>query len=173
VSTRVEVRPARASDAELFLTTMRASTELHHPWTVAPRTRAEFDALLSRATTGTYVPLLAFERATGLLAGYFALSEIVRRSFQNAYLGYYATAAGAGRGLMTEALRDVLGHAFGDLGLHRVEANVQPDNTRSLALVARAGFRREGFSPRYLNIGGVWCDHERWAMTVEDWRGLP
>lgn len=173
MTARVEVRPARAADAEQFLTAMRASTALHHPWAVAPRTRAEYDALLSRATGDDYVALLAFERATGTLAGYFALSEIVRRSFQNAYVGYYATAAGAGRGLMTEALRLVLARAFEDLGLHRVEANVQPGNTRSLALVARVGFRREGFSPRYLNIGGVWCDHERWAMTVEDWRGLP
>ena len=167
---RVVVRPARVSDAEAFLDAMRASTHLHRPWTVAPGTRAEYQGLVERAATGTYVPLLAFERASGGLVGYFALSEIVRRSFQNAFVGYYATAALAGRGLMSEAMLLVLAHAFGELGLHRVEANVQPGNTRSLALVARCGFRREGFSPRYLNIGGVWCDHERWAMTVEDWR---
>jgi ribosomal-protein-alanine N-acetyltransferase len=110
---------------------------------------------------------------SGDLVGYFALSEIVRRSFLNAVVGYYAAAALAGRGLMSEAMLDVLAHAFDELGLHRVEANVQPANARSLALVARCGMRREGFSPRLLNIGGVWCDHERWAITVEDWRETP
>ena len=59
-------------------------------------------------------------------------------------------------------------YAFGDLGLHRVEANIQPGNAASIALVKGAGFRLEGVSPRYLKIGGVWCDHERWAMTVEE-----
>ena len=167
---RVAVRPARIADADAFLAAMAASTDLHRPWTVAPRTRAEYDGLVERAATGTYVPLLAFERASGDVVGYFALSEIVRRSFQNAFVGYYAAAALAGRGLMSEAMLDVLAHAFGELGLHRVEANVQPGNVRSLALVARCGFRREGFSPRSRNSGGVWCDHERWAMTVEDWR---
>ena len=170
MSSRVVVRAARADDADAFLAAMRASVELHRPWTAAPRTRAEFDALLSRATAGDYLPLLAIERATGAIAGYFALSEIVRRSFQNAYVGYYAAAALTGRGLMTEGLLGVLELAFDQQRLHRVEANVQPGNERSLALVRRCGFRHEGFSPRYLNIDGQWRDHERWAMTVEDWR---
>ena len=71
---------------------------------------------------------------------------------------------------MTEALALTLRIAFGRLRLHRVEANIQPGNRASIALVRRAGFRREGLSPRYLKIGGRWRDHERWALTVEDWR---
>jgi ribosomal-protein-alanine N-acetyltransferase len=67
----------------------------------------------------------------------------------------------------------VLPYAFESEGLHRVEANIQPGNVHSRALVRRAGFRNEGFSPRYLKVGGVWCDHERWALTVEDWRSPP
>jgi len=73
---------------------------------------------------------------------------------------------------MTEGLQLVLRHAFRRLKLHRLEANIQPANTASIRLVRSLGFRKEGFSPRYLKIGGRWRDHERWALLVEDWRAL-
>ena len=71
---------------------------------------------------------------------------------------------------MTEALQLTLRHAFVKLKLHRLEANIQPENTPSIALVKRAGFVKEGYSRRYLKISGRWRDHERWAILVEDWR---
>ena len=71
---------------------------------------------------------------------------------------------------MEAGLRAMLREAFGRLGLHRLEANIQPDNARSIALVGRLGFRLEGLSPGYLKIRGDWRDHERWALTREEYR---
>ena len=65
---------------------------------------------------------------------------------------------------MTEALGSAISYAFGELGLHRLEANIQPANHASIALVRRLGFQNEGYSPRYLRINGEWQDHERWAL---------
>ena len=106
------------------------------------------------------------------LAGVYNVSQIARGFFESAYLGYYAFAPTAGKGLMAEGLELVMRHCFRQLKLHRLEANIQPDNERSKRLVERAGFRYEGYSPRYLKIGGRWRDHERWAITREDWRPL-
>jgi ribosomal-protein-alanine N-acetyltransferase len=71
---------------------------------------------------------------------------------------------------MTEALELTLGYAFGPLKLHRLEANIQPANARSIALARRCGFVKEGCSDRYLKVGGRWRDHERWAIRAEQWR---
>lgn len=107
----------------------------------------------------------------GELAGVINASEIVRGAFQSAYLGYYAFAPHNGQGHMSRGLRAVLADLFRVQRLHRVEANIQPVNLASREVVRRLGFRLEGLSPRYLKIAGRWRDHERWALTVEDWRG--
>jgi ribosomal-protein-alanine N-acetyltransferase len=102
----------------------------------------------------------------------FTVSQIVRGAFQSAYLGYYAHEAHAGQGLMREAIEQVLDPCFSALGLHRIEANIQPANAPSIALARGAGFRLEGFSPRYLLIGGQWRDHERYAITADEWAAM-
>jgi ribosomal-protein-alanine N-acetyltransferase len=104
------------------------------------------------------------------MLGVFNLSQIFRGNFRSAYLGYYGHAAFVGQGYMREGLELVVRYAFAKLGLHRIEANIQPGNLRSRALVERCGFVKEGFSPRYLKVAGRWRDHERWAITLEGWR---
>ena len=104
------------------------------------------------------------------IIGFFNLSHITRGRLQSAYLGYAVGKPYAGHGYMRAGLELVLRHAFVELRLHRVEANIQPGNQASIALARGAGFRREGFSPRYLKIGGRWRDHERWAIRSEQWR---
>ena len=85
-------------------------------------------------------------------------------------MGYAVGAPYARQGYMTEGLRLVLKHAFSKLKLHRVEANIQPENKGSIALVKRVGFQLEGYSPHYLKIAGHWRDHERWAMVKEHFK---
>jgi ribosomal-protein-alanine N-acetyltransferase len=114
--------------------------------------------------------MLLCQSGDGAIVGRFHLNEIVRGAFRSAYMSYWVGAPFAGQGLMREGMELVLEHAFNAVDLHRVEANIQPTNAASIALAKGAGFRLEGYSERYLEIAGEWADHERWAMTVEDWR---
>lgn len=152
-----------------FLAAVVRSRRLHGAWVTAPRSAAEYRLYLKERQGPRYVKYFVCDEA-GQLCGVINLSEIVRGVFQSAYLGYYALAPHAGQGFMSAGLKLVLERAFGELALHRLEANIQPRNRRSIALVQRAGFRCEGLSRRYLQIAGQWRDHERWAITVEDYQ---
>lgn len=165
----VRLTPVTCSDAVELISGHRDSRAYHHPWAAPFIDQAGFDAWFGRILTGPHVGLVAREAATGRIAGLVNLSQIVFTPFaRHAYLAYHGMVAMAGRGLMTEAVRLAVGHAFGPIGLHRLEANIQPGNTRSIALAKRLGFRLEGFSPRYLHIDGEWRDHERWALLADD-----
>jgi ribosomal-protein-alanine N-acetyltransferase len=170
---RVGLRHPVPSDREAFLERSRASRSLHRPWVHAPQDDEGFAALLRSNRDGTNERLLVCRREDGAIVGTYNLSQIFYGHLCSAYLGYYAFTPYAGRGYMHDGLRLVLRYAFGPLGLHRIEANIQPGNTASIALVRGAGFRREGFSPRYLKVGGRWRDHERWALLAEEVAGLP
>jgi ribosomal-protein-alanine N-acetyltransferase len=169
IGEQVFLRPPTAADEGEFLALMRASRRLHQPWVTPPLAPGPFAAYLQRLAQDNAAGFLVCRRDDGAIAGVINLNEIVRNAFQNAYLGYYVGAPFAGHGYMTEALRLTLHHAFATFRLHRLEANIQPGNQASIALVQRCGFRREGFSPRYLKIAGEWRDHERWAVVLEDW----
>ena len=161
--------PTYADEAE-FVELMRESKAFHRPWATAPTDAERFAAYLADAQRADFEAMLVCRHEDGAIVGFFNLSQIVRRRLQSAYLGYAAGAPFAGKGFMRAGLVLVLEHAFIDVRLHRLEANIQPDNEASLALVRGAGFRREGFSPRYLKIGGRWRDHERWAILADEWR---
>lgn len=167
---RVELRAPSPADQEEFIAAMRASRKLHGRWLTAPTTPIAYDALLERARDPSFEPMLARLVDGGAIVGFFNISQIIRGPLQSAFLGYGGVAAYAGRGYMTEALGLVLRRAFTELDLHRLEANIQPGNRASIALVERCGFVREGFSERYLKIAGRWRDHERWAISAEQWR---
>ena len=167
---RVLIRKLTLRDERRFLAAARRSRELHGHYADPPLTPAGFRSQIDREQRPNRACHAIVDRATRELVGVINLNEIVRGHFQSAYVGYYAFEPLAGRGLMSEGLGLVLRRAFGPLELHRVEANIQPENARSIALVKRHGFRCEGYSPKYLKICGRWRDHERWALVRESWR---
>jgi [ribosomal protein S5]-alanine N-acetyltransferase len=167
---RVYIRAPVRDDAAEFTELMRVSRDFHSPWATAPTDQERFAAYLADHRRPDFVALLLCRAEDDAIVGFFNLSQIVRRRLQSAYLGYAVGQPYAGQGYMRGGLELVLRHSFTTLELHRIEANIQPGNATSLALARGAGFRREGFSPRYLKIGGQWRDHERWAVLVEDWR---
>lgn len=169
MSPRVTIRPVHASDSAELIAANLASIDLHEPWVLPCRDHASFLGYLARCDGDRSIGFIARERESGKIVGVVNLSEIVRGFFQSAYMGYYGMAGMNGRGLMGEAVSLVVSYAFGELGLHRLEANIQPGNGPSRALVKRLGFRQEGYSPRYLKINGEWRDHERWAVLADEW----
>jgi len=170
-ATRVMLRRPELSDGDEVIEMNRRSKKLHRPWLYAPMDEQSWARYIERLESERHHGSLVCLRETGAIAGVINMSEIVQGIFRSAYLGYYGGAEYAGQGYMTEGLSLLVSHAFNRLKLHRLEANIQPGNHRSLALVRRLGFRKEGYSPSYLKIGGRWRDHERWAITQEDWRG--
>ena len=169
IATRVFIRAPSEDDCRELLILHQSSRAFHVPW-VNPSLDVEgCRAYIARCQHQNFAGLLICHVQTKQIVGVANLSQIFYRAFKSCYLGYYAGAAFAGQGLMTEGLQLVLIHAFTALDLHRVEANIQPENAASIRLVQRLGFAKEGYSPRYLFINGAWRDHERWAITVEDW----
>jgi ribosomal-protein-alanine N-acetyltransferase len=169
-SQRLVLRPPTLADEGEWLHRMRASRDYHRPWIKVSTTPEAYRAYVARGEPPHREFRIACRREDGAVTGFFNLSEIVRGNFQSAFLGYGGVAEFSGRGYMTEGLELVLREAFTELKLHRIEANIQPGNTASIALVARCGFVKEGFSERYLKIGGRWADHERWAIRSEQWK---
>lgn len=174
-SARILLRVPTPDDAVTFLALVQASAALHGPWVVAPDTPAAYRAYIGRAerehdTFPGHVCRLICRASDGAIVGAANLNNVIWGGLRCASLGYYAFVPHAGAGYMRAGVTQLLTHGFRRTGLHRVEAAVQPGNTRSRALLVALGFRHEGDSPRFLKIGGRWRDHERWAITAEEWR---
>jgi ribosomal-protein-alanine N-acetyltransferase len=171
---RVSIRPPQPADAEGFRAAVLRSLEHLTVWNpVDPDGLAD---ILRRQGPDLRTFLIVNDEDGGI-AGKCTVSNIVMGRFRSASLGYDSYQPYHGSGRMTEGLRLVVDRCFAaapeGLGLHRLEINVQPENERSIAMAKRLGFRHEGYSPRMLFINEAWRDHERFALTAEEWPALP
>ena len=166
---RVIIRPPQPGDCDEFILAVRRSRKLHGLWIQPKATnKNDFAKYLARFSSDRHCGFLVIHQVTKEIVGVININEIIRGTFQNGSLGYYAFEPHAGKGLMREGLSLAVKHAFGKLKLHRLEANIQPDNHASIALVKECGFAYEGMGRRLLKIRGRWRDHERWALLAEN-----
>lgn len=163
---RITLRAPTSADEAEFLAAVRRSRSLHRPWVAPPATPQAFARYLESMTQPSNMAFLVCRRDTQAIAGVVNITQMVHGALRSGYLGYYAFAGHERQGFMREGLGAVVAQAFARLRLHRLEANIQPGNAASLALARACGFQREGYSPRYLKIGGRWRDHERWAILA-------
>ena len=168
VQTAVRLRPLHANDETAFMQGLRDSRELLKPWVQVPLSRKAFQKYVLEMNTADDRAWAVLRSDTRELAGVVELRDIFYGDFKNAYLIYYAFQAHQRQGLMKQAVQQVIAIAFNRLKLHRLEANIQPDNLASIALVRACGFNKEGLSPRFLKKNGQWRDHERWAMLADE-----
>jgi ribosomal-protein-alanine N-acetyltransferase len=166
---RVFLRHPRKGDMDEFTRLVVASRRFLYPWATPASTPEAYARHLQYCRRKSVCACLVCRTDDFRMMGVCNLSQIFLGNLKSAYLGYWIGATFAGQGYMTEALDLLLSYAFETLRLHRVEANIQPENAHSKALVVRIGFRMEGFSPRYLKVAGRWKDHERWAIRREEW----
>jgi ribosomal-protein-alanine N-acetyltransferase len=159
-------RPSKRDQSE-FIALNHASRNFYRGLADPPTEAASYEQFLRRCRQKDTECFFICRVEDGAIAGFIGLTQIAHGSFRSAYLGYYIGEPFARRHYMTEALQLLLRFAFHDLRLHRLEANIQPNNVPSIAVVRRAGFVKEGFSERYLKIGGKWRDHERWAILSD------
>ena len=173
----VELHPPRRRDAEEWSRVRIANEAWLAPWepTAAgpwaarhtPGTyRAMRRAVLRRAAMGMSLPFVV--RVEGRLAGQVTIDNVVRGALRSGNLGYWIDRSVAGRGMASLAVALVCDHAFGPARLHRLQADIRPENAPSRGLVHRLGFRHEGLLRRYLDIDGDWRDHDTFALLAED-----
>jgi len=170
VKARVHLEHPSARREREFVAAVLRSRALHRGFVAAPATPTEYRDYLRRSRRDTQESFFVIEPEAQALAGVVNVNDIMRYAEQSARLGYYAFTPYAGTGLMYAGIKLVIGVVFRELGLHRLEANIQRSNVRSIALVESLGFKREGTARGFLKIGNRWRDHERWALLKDDWR---
>ena len=179
VTKHLLLRPPRTGDVTEIRRVLRANHEHLKPWNPAPPPGEDPTSITEVANTVLrqrrdwkrgrgYVFMLADRAQPATFIGKIALSGVMRGAMYGAYLGYWMSASVQDRGLATEGLRAALDFAFGAAGLHRIQAAIMPRNPRSLRVIEKLGFRREGYAERYLQIAGTWEDHILFARTREE-----
>ncbi len=171
-SARTYLRKPAEADADEFVERVVASRDHLEPFVYASTDVAAFRQWLVRGARPEIEQFLVCARDGDAIVGFVNLNNIVRGSFQSAAAGWASFLPHAHRGHLTEGLDLALEVAFTQLRLHRIEANIQPSNHRSRELARRCGFTLEGYSPEFLEVGGAWRDHERWAIREDVWRRL-
>ncbi|TYP73770.1 GNAT family N-acetyltransferase [Paenibacillus methanolicus] len=165
---RLILREIEECDAEAVLDYVRRNRDFLESWEA--RRQEDYYTLdaqvellrqdAARSARGEQVKAwLSPADETAKVVGSVTISNIVRGAFLSCHLGYRLDEAYANRGLMTEALQAMIRHAFDELGLHRIEANIMPRNAASLGVVRKLGFYEEGLALKYLFINGCWEDH--------------
>lgn len=152
---------------DAFVAAARRSRRLHGPWVQAPDTSEAFDGYLRRARRADQACFLICRNQDDAIAGVANVSAIVRGAFRSAFLGYYAFSPHARKGYLREGLELTVRHAFDELDLHRLEANVRPENVASVQLIRSLGFEPRSRSPRYLFLDGDWRDHVGYVRLRE------
>ena len=174
---RLVLRLYRESDYEMWRDTYASLPKSKNRWDGGPQPlenltmsafRKILDAQAQETREDRYYRLNAFEKQKGRLIGQFSLMDISREIFQNAYLGYGVFSPFWRQGYGKEDSAAILEVAFKTLRLHRVEAGVEPNNKRSIALAKSLNMRREGTSKRRLLLGGRWADITIYAITAEE-----
>ena len=165
----VRIRHLKALDEKIFMANIRRSRELHRSWVQVPTSAKAFQRYVQEMNTADDQAYVAIRADTQEMVGVVELQDIFRGDFQNAYLIYYGFAGQLKQGLMRQAVQKVIAKAFGSLKLHRLEANIQPANLSSIALIKACGFEKEGLSRQFLRKNGEWRDHERWALLNDQY----
>jgi [ribosomal protein S5]-alanine N-acetyltransferase len=176
---RLVLRPPRTGDIGELRRLLRHNQGHLHPWNPAPRPGEDPSSITEVSNTvlrqrrewksgRSFAFMLALRSAPSRLVGKIALNGVMRGAMHGAYLGYWMDVDHLSKGLCTEGIRAVLDFAFGAAQLHRVQAAIMPHNPRSLRVIEKLGFRREGYAERYLQIAGKWEDHILFARTREE-----
>ncbi|WP_370261223.1 GNAT family N-acetyltransferase [Limnobacter sp.] len=161
---RVIIRALQLDDQAEFLKAVRASRNLHQPWITVPQDAPAFKRYLERFQPPHAYCFVICLQKTGAIVGSVNLTQIAYGAYCSAVLGYFAFAGYEGQGLISQGLRKAIAFAFKTLRLHRLEANIQPHNKASIALVKACGFHKEGLARGFIKLRGRWRDHERWAL---------
>jgi [ribosomal protein S5]-alanine N-acetyltransferase len=164
---RVSLWPVTAGDRHEFVAHARESVSMHRGLVFVPTTTAEFDEYLVRFDGAGAIGFVVRLNTTKELAGFVNINHIVWSPDRTGALGYGGFAATAGHGYVAEAVRLVVRYAFAELGLDRLEADIQPGNAPSRKVVEQAGFRQTQAARHAIRIGGEWRDHERWRVIAK------